>query len=86
MRGQNVRCNKRFIEPVATDEKLWPAALLVHLHGQRRWEIERSLECSLRALHLSEGTVRNYLSTAIAKTGARNRVEAARLAAEQGWL
>jgi two-component system response regulator DesR len=38
------------------------------------------------ALSLSEGTVRNYLSTAIAKTGARNRVEAARLAAERGWL
>jgi two-component system response regulator DesR len=38
------------------------------------------------ALALSEGTVRNYLSTAIAKTGARNRVEAARLAAERGWL
>jgi two-component system response regulator DesR len=38
------------------------------------------------ALQLSEGTVRNYLSTAIAKTGARNRVEAARLAAAQGWL
>jgi two-component system response regulator DesR len=38
------------------------------------------------ALALSEGTVRNYLSTAIAKTGARNRIEAARLAAEQGWL
>lgn len=38
------------------------------------------------ALALSEGTVRNYLSTAIAKTGARNRIEAARVAAEQGWL
>lgn len=38
------------------------------------------------ALALSEGTVRNYLSTAIAKTGARNRVEAARLADERGWL
>jgi two-component system, NarL family, response regulator DesR len=37
-------------------------------------------------LHLSEGTVRNYLSTAITKTGARNRVEAARLAADRGWL
>jgi two-component system response regulator DesR len=37
-------------------------------------------------LFLSEGTVRNYLSTAIAKTGSRNRVEAARLAAERGWL
>ena len=37
-------------------------------------------------LFLSEGTVRNYLSTAIAKTGTRNRVEAARLAADRGWL
>jgi two-component system, NarL family, response regulator DesR len=38
------------------------------------------------ALHLSEGTVRNYLSTAIQKTGARNRSEAVRLAREKGWL
>ena len=30
--------------------------------------------------------MRNYLSTAIAKLGARNRVEAARLATERGWL
>ena len=37
-------------------------------------------------LHLSEGTVRNYLSTAIQKTGARNRVEAVRVAEEKGWL
>jgi two-component system, NarL family, response regulator DesR len=38
------------------------------------------------SLHLSEGTVRNYLSSAIAKTGARNRVEAARIADDRGWL
>jgi two-component system, NarL family, response regulator DesR len=37
-------------------------------------------------LFLSEGTVRNYLSAAIAKTGTRNRSEAVRLAEEQGWL
>ncbi len=37
-------------------------------------------------LHLSEGTVRNYLSEAISKLGAGNRVEAARLAREKGWL
>jgi two-component system, NarL family, response regulator DesR len=37
-------------------------------------------------LHLSEGTVRNYLSAAIGKTGARNRVEALRIARERGWL
>ena len=37
-------------------------------------------------LFLSEGTVRNYLSSAIGKTGARTRVEAARVAADKGWL
>ena len=37
-------------------------------------------------LFLSEGTVRNYLSSAIGKTGARTRVEAARVAQEKGWL
>jgi len=39
-----------------------------------------------RRLHLSEGTVRNYLSMAIQKTGARNRAEAVRVAKEKGWL
>jgi two-component system response regulator DesR len=37
-------------------------------------------------LFLSEGTVRNYLSGAIAKTNARNRSEALRVAEENGWL
>jgi two-component system response regulator DesR len=39
-----------------------------------------------RRLHLSRGTVRNYLSTAIGKTGARNRIEAWRIARERSWL
>ena len=39
-----------------------------------------------RRLHLSEGTVRNYLSEAISKVGAANRVQAARRARERGWL
>ena len=37
-------------------------------------------------LHLSEGTVRNYLSEAISKVGGENRVEAARIARQKGWL
>jgi two-component system response regulator DesR len=37
-------------------------------------------------LYLSEGTVRNYLSSAIRKVGARNRQEAVELANEKGWL
>jgi two-component system response regulator DesR len=42
-------------------------------------------ELALR-LHLSEGTVRNYLSSAIGKTGARNRIEAWRVARDRDWL
>ena len=38
------------------------------------------------SLGLSEGTVRNYLSEAIGKLGASNRVDAARIARQKGWL
>ncbi len=37
-------------------------------------------------LNLSEGTVRNYLSEAISKMGASNRIEASRIARTKGWL
>jgi two-component system response regulator DesR len=37
-------------------------------------------------LHLSESTVRNYLSAAIGKTGSRNRIEAVQVARQRGWL
>jgi two-component system response regulator DesR len=37
-------------------------------------------------LHLSQGTVRNYLSEAIGKLGAENRIEAYRVARAKGWL
>ncbi len=37
-------------------------------------------------LHLSEGTVRNYLSEAVGKLGGRNKVDAARIARAKGWL
>ena len=39
-----------------------------------------------RALHLSQGTVRNHLSVVIGKLAARNRVDAVRLAQAKGWL
>jgi two-component system, NarL family, response regulator DesR len=39
-----------------------------------------------RRLFLSESTVRNYLSSAIGKTGTRNRIEAAQAARHNGWL
>jgi len=37
-------------------------------------------------LHLTAGTVRNYISVILRKTGARNRLEAVRIAEEAGWL
>lgn len=46
----------------------------------------RSSQEIAATLHLSEGTVRNYLSEAIGKLGAANRIEAARLARNKGWL
>lgn len=39
-----------------------------------------------RQLHLTQGTVRNYLSEAIGKLGVSNRIEAFRLARQKGWL
>ncbi|MEX2499661.1 MAG: response regulator transcription factor [Wenzhouxiangellaceae bacterium] len=39
-----------------------------------------------KRLHLAEGTVRNYLSEAIGKLNADNRIEAWRIARDQGWL
>ncbi|GMA37240.1 hypothetical protein GCM10025876_34440 [Demequina litorisediminis] len=39
-----------------------------------------------RRLHLAQGTVRNYLSSAIGKTHTATRHDAARYAREQGWI
>ncbi|VXB49996.1 response regulator transcription factor [Massilia sp. 9I] len=46
----------------------------------------RSSSDIARQVHLSEGTVRNYLSEAISKLNAANRVEAYRMARDAGWL
>jgi two-component system response regulator DesR len=61
------------------------------LTGRERDVLRASLDGASIAgiaarLVISEGTVRNHLSTAIQKLAARNRVEAARLAEEKGWL
>jgi two-component system response regulator DesR len=52
---------------------------------QRAGEGRSSAEIATE-LRLSEGTVRNYLSEAMAKLGAANRVDAARIARQRGWL
>jgi two-component system response regulator DesR len=55
------------------------AVLAVAIKGASIADIARSLS-------LSEGTVRNYLSIAIQKLGVHNRIEAAHIAEQKGWL
>ncbi len=54
---------------------------VLRLAGEGRSSADIALKLSL-----SEGTVRNYLSEAISKLGAANRVDAARIARQRGWL
>ena len=54
---------------------------ILHRAGEGRSTAEIAAE-----FRLSEGTVRNYLSEAIAKLGAANRIDAARIARARGWL
>jgi two-component system, NarL family, response regulator DesR len=54
--------------------------LLRHVHEGR------SATAIATQVHLAPGTVRNYLSTAMAKLGAPSRAEAARTAYEEGWI
>jgi two-component system, NarL family, response regulator DesR len=85
---------KRAMESGAVDPALAAAALSEGDNPLTEREREvlaaseggATIEDIAARLYLSEGTVRNYLSTAIKKLGARNRVEAARLAERKGWL
>lgn len=61
------------------------------LTGRERDVLKASLDGASIAdiaarLYVTEGTVRNHLSSAIQKLGAQNRIEAARLAEQKGWL
>ncbi|NUW45455.1 response regulator transcription factor [Nonomuraea rhodomycinica] len=86
---RRVRAGERVIDP-----GLAAAALSAGpnpLSGRERDVLAAAADGSTIAdiaarLHLSEGTVRNYLSSAIGKTRTRNRVEAVRHAQAQGWL
>ena len=45
-----------------------------------------TIDAIAQAAHLAGGTTRNYISSAIAKTGASNRFEAYTVALERGWI
>ena len=86
---RRVHSGLRVVDPALAAESL--ATGEGPLTGREREVLRLSLNGGTAAdlaaaLHLSEGTVRNHLSTAIGKLGARNRAEAARLAEEQGWI
>lgn len=79
----------RVVDPALATEA-WNAEL-DPLTDRERQILQRAGEGRATAdiateLRLSEGTVRNYLSEAIAKLGASNRVDAARIARTKGWL
>jgi two-component system response regulator DesR len=58
------------------------------MHGSAEFARDNWHPASLTdaLLQLGQGTVRNHLSSAVGKTGERNRPEAATIAAEKGWL
>jgi two-component system, NarL family, response regulator DesR len=86
---RRVHAGMRAIDPALAEESLVAGASPL---SARETEVLRAARNGgtvadlARALHLAEGTVRNHLSAAIGKTGARTRAEAVRLAEDNGWL
>ena len=85
---RRVAAGGRAIDPELAAEAWSDAAPLTDRERQVLRLADEGLtsEAIARRLALSEGTVRNYLSEAIGKLGAHNRIEAARLARQKGWL
>ena len=86
---RRVHAGLRVVDPALAAETLatGPSTLT-----ERETEVLRAARAGgtvsqlARELFLSEGTVRNYLSAAIGKTGASTRAEAVRIAETNGWL
>lgn len=79
----------RVVDPALAAESLADGAnpLTDRERGILRIALEGSPVQTIAArVHLSEGTVRNYLSSAIGKTGTTTRAEAAQVARDRGWL
>ncbi|WP_367403945.1 response regulator transcription factor [Kocuria marina] len=86
---RRVHAGLRAIDPAVAEESLVAGANPL---TQREQDVLReaangaSAKRIAAALHLSPGTVRNHLSSAIGKTGVQNRSEAAALALRNGWI
>jgi two-component system response regulator DesR len=86
---RRVHSGLRVVDPALAAESLATGSspLTAREHEVLRAAKEGSTVSDVaRVLHLSEGTLRNHLSSAMGKTGARTRAEAVRLAEERGWL
>jgi two-component system response regulator DesR len=85
---RRIRANGRVIDPeLAAEAWTDPDPLTDRERQVLRQAAEGAASAEIASkLNLSEGTVRNYLSEAISKLGAGNRVEAARIARQKGWL
>lgn len=86
---RRVHAGLRVLDPTLATESLVEGT--GPLTGRERDVLRQALSGSSVAaiaarLHLSQGTIRNYLSAAIGKTGTGTRYEAARVAQERGWL
>jgi two-component system response regulator DesR len=86
---RRVHAGLRVVDPALAAETLATGASTL---TERETEVLRAARAGgtvsqlARELFLSEGTVRNYLSAAIGKTGAATRAEAVRIAESNGWL
>jgi two-component system response regulator DesR len=86
---RRVHAGLRYVDPDFAAEALSEAGCPL---TDRELEILRHVDETTTAadiaarLHLSPGTVRNYISSAMAKLSARSRTEAARTARDQGWI
>lgn len=86
---RTVHAGRRVVDPTLATESLagGPNPLTDREREVLRECLDgRSVSVVAERVHLSAGTVRNYLSAAIGKTGTTNRVEAARVAQRNGWL
>lgn len=86
---RQVHAGKRVVDPaLAMDSLSMGASPLTERETEVLRTVARggSIEDVAGQLHLSAGTVRNHISTAIAKTQARNRQQAVQIATDHGWL
>ena len=86
---RRVASGLRVVDPALAAESLASGASPLTLREAEVLEVAGdggTIADIARRLHLSEGTVRNHLSSAIGKTGARNRSEAVSIATRQGWM